>query len=862
MAEPGLPSKSEIALFTATQDFAVLADDEEEIDVVRQVDFREVNLLAVGTNRLNAVDAPESHLALDGAGHASRALPQGNPFGPQTGGHFAKEGFDQGKRGIRIQYGGLHHARIIACQDDGPMRKQEKNATFLTFRPGTAGQPFFAPTFTLEGHLELLLLSRMTSRLVCCLALLLGAPLPASEFASIPTEPTEGDRLLNDYFARETRRLATRNASFLESVEDWPSTQANLRRQLFEMLGLQPLPARSDLKAEITGTVERDGVIVEKIVFQSSPGLYVTANFYRPAQQDGPLPTILYVCGHGRSKIDGVSYGNKVTYQHHGNWFAQNGYTCLILDTLQMGEIEGSHHGTHNLGRWWWNSRGYTSAGVEAWNGIRALDYLETRPEVDKTKFGVTGRSGGGASTLWIAALDERIRVAAPAAGITSMHNHIVDGCVEGHCDCMFMVNTYRWDFPLVTALISPRPLMILNTDKDRIFPVDGVVDVYLKTRKVYEAMGALNHIGLAFYEGPHLDTQPLRVAAFHWFERHLKGLEIREEIPNTLAPKPFQPTELKVLASIPNNERNTFIDEYFTKRAPEAPTRPENSSDWEAEKALVIGRLQSKVFRGWPATPGDLLATEDFREEKDGLVFSKWSFETQGGLRLPLYLAHSAGHSMEDLERLVLVALDESRWDQFLDGYGQLFPAAFPGLPLPQGDRSPFEAEKAKLLGQPWGIAYLPPRGIGPTAWTSDEKERTHIRRRFALLGQTLDGMRIWDLRRGIQTLRTLEGASSVPLHLQASSAMAGNALYAALFEPNLQGLELEDLPSRHQDGPELLNVLRFTDIPQVTAMVADRIPLRLQTDQPEAWDFLKEFAKALAWPEDRVQVQAKAAE
>ena len=102
---------------------------------------------------------------------------------------------------------------------------------------------------------------------------------------------------------------------------------------------------------------------------------------------------------------------------------------------------------------WWWNSRGYTPAGVEAWNCMRALDYLETRPEVDKTRFGVTGRSGGGAYSWWITALDDRIKVAVPVAGITDLQNHVVDGAVEGHCDCMFIVNTYRWDYPQVAAL-------------------------------------------------------------------------------------------------------------------------------------------------------------------------------------------------------------------------------------------------------------------------------------------------------------------------------------------------------------------------------------------------------------------------
>src|SRR5215217_655671 len=110
-------------------------------------------------------------------------------------------------------------------------------------------------------------------------------------------------------------------------------------------------------------------------------------------------------------------------------------------DTIQLGEIRGEHHGTYKDGRWWWAARGYTPAGVEAWNGIRALDYLETRPEVDRSRIGMTGRSGGGAYSWWVAALDDRIKVAAPTAGITTLRNHVVDGAVEGHCDCMFTVN-------------------------------------------------------------------------------------------------------------------------------------------------------------------------------------------------------------------------------------------------------------------------------------------------------------------------------------------------------------------------------------------------------------------------------------
>ena len=199
-----------------------------------------------------------------------------------------------------------------------------------------------------------------------------------------------------NYFKAETDFIAARGAATLENTADWRRNRDTYRKQLFEMLSLDPLPARGDLKATVTGKVEKEDFVVENIHFQSLPGLYVTANLYLPKQIDKPLPTVLYLSGHGPVIKDGVSYGNKVTYQHHGIWFARHGYACLILDSLQLGEILGLHHGTYREAMMWWNSRGYTPAGVEAWNCIRALDYLETRPDIDKTRFAATGRSGGG----------------------------------------------------------------------------------------------------------------------------------------------------------------------------------------------------------------------------------------------------------------------------------------------------------------------------------------------------------------------------------------------------------------------------------------------------------------------------------
>src|SRR5262249_12309327 len=192
-----------------------------------------------------------------------------------------------------------------------------------------------------------------------------------------------------------------------------------------------------------------------------------SANLYLPKKGTGPFPAVLYVCGHAGTLIDQTPFGNKVSYQHHPAWLAEHGYVCLIVDTLQFGEIPGLHHGSHHLNMRWWHTTGYPPAGIECWNGIRALDYLQTRKEVDPKRLGVTGRSGGGATSWWVGAADDRVGCIIPVAGIGDLQAHLVEGVaprfrkgvIGGHCDCMYFVNTYRWDFPLVAALCAPPPL-------------------------------------------------------------------------------------------------------------------------------------------------------------------------------------------------------------------------------------------------------------------------------------------------------------------------------------------------------------------------------------------------------------------
>ncbi len=665
-----------------------------------------------------------------------------------------------------------------------------------------------------------LFVAPIVTALILCLALPCTAKAQGRSLADNPE--------LARFFEDEVTKIErSTDLTRYSTLQDWEADRPILRQQLFDMLGLAPLPEKTPLVPVITGVVEHPDFIVERVHFQSLPGLYVTGNLYRPGTQTGPLPAILYVCGHGKVKQDGISFGNKTHYQHHGGWFARNGYLCLTIDTLQLGEIEGVHHGTHNLNRWWWNSRGYTPAGVEAWNCIRALDYLETRPEVDASRLGVTGRSGGGAYSWWIAALDDRIQCAVPVAGITSLRTHVADGCIEGHCDCMYMLNFQRWDFAMVAALVAPRPLLISNTDKDSIFPLEGVVEVHRQTRHIYRLYNADKQLGLQITEGPHEDTQELHIHAFRWFNRFFRD---DKSLIEKTAVKFFQPPQLKVFAQLPADELNTTIDQTFVPQAP-TPT----PLDVLAQQASLVTDLKSRLlercFRAWPDENTDAPHAASVRrlEDQTPRAGTQLTFSDPAFLPLQLQVFHAPGTSLDKLEAVqLIIAPDRVAAEQVL-------------------------ATSAQSTAAPQAVFI--PHG-SPGTWQGNPAKQIHIARRFQLLGMTIDSIRVWQIRRALQELRKACPQLKT-LHIHATGGTELIVALASLYEPPAQLLTLPELAPELEQQPSILNLTRTVSLdllplaaawhtPIVTQTPASRLPLAAAVTADPKWQGKGiEFAK-----------------
>jgi dienelactone hydrolase len=654
--------------------------------------------------------------------------------------------------------------------------------------------------------------------LLLAVPLLVFTSLPIQAPAQALGEPDRdapGDAMIQDYLRQETAKLEADFLGTVHTAADWNAIRPRLAQEFYDMLGLWPLPARTPLHATVTGKLARDGYRVEMVHYQSCPGLYVTGNLYLPAVVAGnsKLPAILYVCGHSPRPRD----GNKTAYQSHGIWFARHGYVCLVLDTLEMGEIAGQHHGTYRESRWWWISRGYTPAGVEGWNGVRGIDYLVERPEVDPERIGVTGISGGGAATYWITCADERVKAAVPVSGLADLESYISNRVINGHCDCMFLHNAYQWHFTRIPALIAPRPLLFINSDHDSIFPMDANERIINRLERLYSLFGASDRVDSVVSMGDHAYRQDIRASAFRFFNIYFKNdpRPVNDsEVDLVTGAKPEQhpipPEQLRVFrtdADLPKDEHNTRIDREFVPIA-EVPVPA--AATFDRTKSELLTKLHRLSFHHFPdQIPA---ASLDHNAGPD-LMF----LNTEPAIKIRL--RNPAMPKAKPRRIVVLVASTE--------------------VNEPPPEWLEDHAKESDV------VFVCEPRGMGASSWTR-RNPPNYVERSLVLLGRTADSGRVWDLVATARFLRERFGKNGEIL-LAGDGASGLLAAYAALLEPEITGVIVHHPPASHMDdsAPVLLNVLRVCDIPSALGMLAPR-SLSMLDSPPELVKQVKAFYTA----------------
>jgi hypothetical protein len=429
----------------------------------------------------------------------------------------------------------------------------------------------------------------------------------------------------------------------------------------------------------------------------------------------------------------------------------------------------------------------------------------------------------------------------------------------------MYFVNTYRWDFTQVAALCAPRPLLLGNSDADAIFPVAGYRRMAEKVRRIYDLYGASDKFALLETSGPHKDTPELRRGAYRWMNRWLKNdtSDITEP-----EPKRFTPQQLKVFDRIPDDAADATIHESFIRPAnTELPRVPDVRRQWWVGQSQEWRQaLRERVFRGWPENPPLLNSRTIDEIVHDGIRLRAFDFTSEDEVELRVWLMTAT--KVEKPGLVILAAADEAAWGEWTRDLGPAFEKALLTDSPPRPDEAKFAQNRRTLEYYKWAFALVTPRGIGPTRWADEEtidnaKVPKQVRRRFALLGQTLDGQRVWDVRRALAVLRSVPDLKGATQGLQGKGDMAGVALYAALFEPEVSQLDLWNLPISHRQGPTFLNVRRILDAPQAVALALTptrKIDLHVpDAEQVRAWDWPLQLQKALGLECLRLEVSGE---
>lgn len=330
-------------------------------------------------------------------------------------------------------------------------------------------------------------------------------------------------RMVQEHFVARVRaaeRAGNAARAALKTRADAEGYVREVRQKIADCFG--PFPKKTPLNPRVTGTVERDAYTIEKVIFDSRPDFPVTANLYVPKDKPLPLPGVVGSCGHSANGKAAEAY------QSFAQGLARLGYVVLIFDPIgqgervQYGHVEKEHRpgvgvGEHLLAGNQQFLVGEFFGTWRAWDGIRALDYLLTRKEVEPRLVGVTGNSGGGTMTTWLCGVEPRWAFAAPSCFVTTFRRNLENELPQDTEQCPPKALAHHLDHADFLAALAPKPVAILAKEKDY-FDVRGAREAYERLRKLYGLLGSEGNVGL--FTGPtgHGYSQENREAMYQWF--------------------------------------------------------------------------------------------------------------------------------------------------------------------------------------------------------------------------------------------------------------------------------------------------------------------------------------------------------
>ncbi len=607
---------------------------------------------------------------------------------------------------------------------------------------------------------------------------------------SLPGEPAPGGMLdsylkQQAYAAIERRKEAFEQLKSRAECREWQE-----QRRAFFLRQIGGLPERSPLNAEVVGTLQGEGYRVENILFESRPGFHVTANLYLPSTA-APWPGVIVPCGHSH---DGKAAGG---YQRICILLARHGMAAMCYDPVGQGEryqmLDLTRERTH-----FDNARhvpvphpnvrclcteehttmglscallGSNVAQYRIWDGMRAIDYLQSRRDIRPDKIGCTGNSGGGTLTAYLMALDDRIVAAAPVCYLTTFRRLIDTSGPQDAEQNIFGQLAFGMDEADYLIMRAPRPTLVCAGTRDATFDIDGTWDLFREAKRFYSRLGYAERVEMHEADAPHGFTIQLREGAVRWMKRWLLGQD-----------EPLAEPELKVwsdaeLQCTPQGQVMWLLGErcvFDLNRAVEADLEKKRQAEWQGQseaqqRDVVRATAGIRTLSSLPpldAMHGEVIKRTGYRIEKRLL---------QSEDRLPLP---------------ALAFLPEQRTGDvclYVHGAGKAVDASVGG-PI----------EKLVLAGHM--VLAVDLSGTGETANVMTTGQRIHWSRPLFgpdgesfwlayLIGKSLVGIRAEDILAASRYLAQNQAVKGEPttIRLIAIGTAGPSALHALALEPQL---------------------------------------------------------------------------
>lgn len=586
--------------------------------------------------------------------------------------------------------------------------------------------------------------------------------------------------------ARASRRALLAQ---IETPEQVANRAATVRSQLWNLIGGRP--EETPLNPRITGTIQRNGYRIEKLIFESMPQIYVTANLYIPTTGKAPFPAILAPLGHDANGKAAMRY--QYTFQN----LARKGYVVLTWDPFGQGErIQYLKPGTNET-RFHAISMEHTQAGRPmvlfgetfalylAWDGIRGLDYLLTRPEVDSGRIGCTGQSGGGTMTMFLVALEPRIHAAVPIEGaLANVAGPFYDppgSIADPETDIVGSL-PLRMDRGDLLAAFAPKPLLMCYTKNDEgetYGPVntEANIEVYDDLVRTYEICGAREKVGLFAGDLPHGMDFFSRRQVYGWFNRWFDKTDAGvEEAEYDAAPDSAlnATTSGQVSSSLRGRSVVQLNADRASKVLPASPFQKDN-----ANPAAAVRQIRTQL--------ADILALPSERTGLNARILSsnvgktqrieEIQFESQPGVRIVGWFVQSQSGTAK---RPCILYISD-------------------------GDANEAVAEPSLFddaIDQGHAVCAVAVRGTGvsvprpPTGGPNFYHEALRLNEIFAwanlILGQSVIGQRAWDILRTVDYVASRPDVDTSHIRILGREQAGLAALMAAVLDPRIQSVLL----------------------------------------------------------------------